>query len=255
MDWHERITSDAAAHAAAGKGLQAGLWTALPGIIQSASLGQDGQLTGTVQPAIQARILNTDGTRSDVTLPLCVDVPLVFPRGGGYTLSFPVGANDEALIIFSSRCIDNWWQNGGVQPQHELRFHDLSDGFALVGPFSQSTKIANVSTTTTQLRSDDGTLYTEIDAPNKKVNLVSNGISVILDSNVSDVAVAGSTTVHVSAADQITLTSPLVRVEGNLDVTGLVRDHVDGAAVGLGTHDHGNTGTLAGGTHPPRGGS
>jgi hypothetical protein len=85
-----------------------------------------------------------------------VDVPVIFPRGGGCTLTFPVKAGDECLLIFADRCIDFWWQNGGVQKPVDLRMHDLSDAFAIVGPQSQAHKISGISTSAAQLRTDDG---------------------------------------------------------------------------------------------------
>jgi hypothetical protein len=90
-------------------GHQTGVWTALPAIIQSFDATK---LTCVAQPAIKAQVRAQDGSTSWVSLPLLVDVPVCFPRGGGCTLTFPVAAGDEALIVFSSRCIDAWWQSG-----------------------------------------------------------------------------------------------------------------------------------------------
>lgn len=153
-------------------GHQSGVWTALPAVIQGFNADE---LTCTAQPAIKAQIRARDGSTSWVSLPLLVDVPVCFPRGGGCTLTFPVHAGDEALIVFSSRCIDAWWQSGGVQVQSELRMHDLSDGFAIPGPFSQATKISGFSTSATQLRSNDGTTYVELNPAGKMVNVVAPG--------------------------------------------------------------------------------
>jgi phage baseplate assembly protein gpV len=91
-----------------------------------------------------------------------VDVPVIFPRGGGCTLTFPVKAGDECLLIFADRCIDFWWQNGGVQKPVDLRMHDLSDAFAIVGPQSQAQKISGISTSAAQLRTDDGAAFVEV---------------------------------------------------------------------------------------------
>lgn len=119
-------------------------------------------MTCSVQMATQMQVFEKDGTWSWASLPLLEDVPLCFQGGGGYALSFPVAAGDEALIVIAHRCIDAWWQNGGVQPQAEFRMHDLSDGFALPGVRSQPRVIPNVSTDSVQLRSDDGLAYVEL---------------------------------------------------------------------------------------------
>lgn len=136
----------------------AGLWTALPGIIQSFNASA---LTCTVQPAISGKVRNPEGTISDQQLPLLQDCPVVFPGGGGCILTFPLAAGDECLVVFSSRCIDSWWQLGGVKGQAEIRMHDLSDGFVIPGPRSQPRKTTAAGKT--QLRTDDGSAIVEIE--------------------------------------------------------------------------------------------
>lgn len=160
MDRRERINSLQEAMIAILDGLQARLWTALPAIVQSFDAEK---ITCKAQPAIQAQFQQQDGSWLWVKMPLLLDVPVVFPGAGGYTLTFPVAEGDEALIIFSSRCIDAWWASGGIQVQAELRMHDLSDGFAIVGLRSQPRKFT-VSTTAMQLRSDDGEAKIEFSA-------------------------------------------------------------------------------------------
>lgn len=129
------------------------LRVAMPGIIQSFD---SDAVTCTVQPALKGKNAVSSGDIESVNLPLLVDVPVIFPRGGGCTLTFPVAAGDECLLIFSDRCIDFWWQSGGVQEPVDSRQHDLSDAFAIVGPQSQAQKIDNISTSAVELRSDDG---------------------------------------------------------------------------------------------------
>lgn len=129
------------------------LRVSMPGIIQSFD---PIALTCTVQPAITGQVADTLGNFKSAPLPLLVDVPVVFPRGGGCTLTFPIQEGDECLVVFSDRCIDFWWQNGGVQEPVDPRQHDLSDAFALVGPMSQVQKISAVNMNAVELRSDDG---------------------------------------------------------------------------------------------------
>ena len=126
---------------------------ALPGIVQSFD---PEAVTAIVQPAIRSVETDNDGNRVTKNYPLLVDVPVVFPRGGGCTLTFPVKAGDECLVIFADRCIDFWWQNGGVQEPVDDRVHDLSDAFCIVGPQSQAQKIRGISGSAVELRSDDG---------------------------------------------------------------------------------------------------
>ncbi|MDM9660779.1 Gp138 family membrane-puncturing spike protein [Raoultella planticola] len=130
---------------------------ALPGIIQSFDPGDDNRPpTCVVQPAIRYIERDNDGNKETKDYPLLVDVPVIFPRGGGCTLTFPVKEGDECLVIFADRCIDFWWQSGGIQEPVDGRMHDLSDAFCIVGPQSQAKKISSISTSAVELRSDDG---------------------------------------------------------------------------------------------------
>lgn len=140
-------------------GWQSDIWTALPGIVESVDLAKG---TCTVQPAVQGLFRQKDGSQTLVTMPLCLDVPISWPTGGGYTLTFPLKKGDEGQLVFNSRCIDAWWQSGGVQPQAEIRFHDLSDAAFHPGIRSQPRVLADVSEDNVQLRADDGSSYVEI---------------------------------------------------------------------------------------------
>lgn len=148
------------------------LRVSLPGIIESFD---PIACTCTVQPALKGQTADELGNMKSAPLPLLVDVPVVFPRGGGCTITFPVKAGDECLVVFSDRCIDFWWQSGGVQEAVDPRQHDLSDAFAIVGPQSQANVISNISSTTLQMRTDDGAAYIELDPNSHAINLVAPG--------------------------------------------------------------------------------
>lgn len=167
MDRRERFDDPVEAARLVAEGRLKEVWTALPGQITEFNAEA---MTVSVQPTVKGRITRQDGSVVSVALPLLVDVPVVFPSGGGFTLTFPLAEGDECLVVFASRCIDAWWQSGGVQEPLEPRMHDLSDGFALVGPFSQSRALPGVSGGHVQLRTDDGATYIEIQ-PGGKVRI------------------------------------------------------------------------------------
>lgn len=155
LDRRERSGELVEALLCAQEGHQAGLWTAMPGILQSFDATKK---TCTVQPALKALRQLPDGTQEWVTMPLLVDVVVQFAGGGGYDVTFPLSQGDEGLVVFAARCIDAWWQSGGVQVQAELRMHDLSDGFFVPG-VSSLPKVqadAPISTSEFQARSKDG---------------------------------------------------------------------------------------------------
>lgn len=95
-------------------------------------------------------------------IPTLLDVPVCFPRAGGYVMTFPVNPGDECLIVFADTCIDAWYEYGGIQNQMDMRRHDLSDAIAVMGIWSQPKKIASWSTSAVQLRNETGNHYVEI---------------------------------------------------------------------------------------------
>lgn len=170
-------------------GRQVVTWTALPGIVTKVTLSN---MTCEVQPAIQSSVEDEDGNLELVSLPVLINVPIVFPSAGGFTITFPIAVGDEVLVVFSSRCIDAWWQNGDVQPPMEARMHDLSDGFAIPGPKSVPNALTGISSTGVQIRNDEGTTYVEI-AANGKIKLVTpSDVEVTGNLKVSGDVVAGT---------------------------------------------------------------
>lgn len=184
------------------------LRVSLPGIVQSFD---PATCTCTVQPAIAGQGVDEKGQIKSAPLPLLMDVPVIFPRGGGCTITFPVKAGDECLVVFSDRCIDFWWQNGGVQEPVDPRQHDLSDAFAFVGPQSQAQKISGISTTSVQVRTDDGSSFIE---------LMQGG--------------------------NVNITTPLLTVNGNVQVNGTVTSTGDQVAKGISQTGHVHSGVQSG---------
>jgi hypothetical protein len=118
---------------------------------------------------------------ASIEVPLLVDVPICVPSAGGFSLTMPIEAGDECLLVFSDTCFDAWFAYGGIQEQMSLRRHDLSDAFAIVGIKSQPNVLANYSTTSTQLRNIAGTNYIELS--DTEINLVFGSISIKIDAS------------------------------------------------------------------------
>lgn len=145
------------------------LRVAIPGIIES--FDPETQ-TAMVQPAITENIRIGQEETKPTKLPILTDVPVHFPRAGGYSITLPVKKGDECLLIFADMCIDGWWQSGGVQDQVETRRHDLSDAFAIMGATSQPLKVESYDPDHLQFRTDDQNVVIEIDKEEQAVNIV-----------------------------------------------------------------------------------
>ncbi len=76
------------------------LHTIVPGKIVDYDLEQG---TATIQP-----LASTHFNGENVPYPLLYEVPVVFPKFGLIEISGPVEENDEVLLVFSERNLDEW---------------------------------------------------------------------------------------------------------------------------------------------------
>ena len=182
----EAATDDAeAAQNARIEASKLDLHTCLPGAIVSYDATRK---TAVCKPGIK-RIFR--GEMGAVDLPDLVDCPVYFPSGGGFTLSFPVAAGDECLLVFSERAIDMWWQNGikltknGAQLPSEYRTHDLSDAFVFVGISSQAHMPSGLATDAVELRANDGSSKVSIDQSGNVTINAAGSVTVAASGNTN----------------------------------------------------------------------
>lgn len=181
----ERLNDPEEAQRAALDGRQARIRTAAPGIVAAVNLQAQ---TVSVQLAIQGSVEGPDGATVAVNMPLLVDVPLVWPRGGGFAITFPVQAGDEVLVVYGDRCIDSWWQSGGIGAPLVPRMHDLSDAFAILAPTSQPKRLVNVYALGLEIRTTGGGSYIRMDRD--------GAVSIVSPSLTHNGVNIGSTHVH-----------------------------------------------------------
>jgi len=107
------------------------LHTALPGKVVEYDPAKQ---KASVQPVIKKRY------RDDTieSFPVIESVPVVFPRSGGGSLTFPVTPGDIVLLVFAERSLDKWLELGGEQEPNDFGKFQLSDAIAIPGlfPFS-----------------------------------------------------------------------------------------------------------------------
>ena len=168
----EMLHSEEEQQRAAAFNNAAQLRVAIPGIVESFNVEKQ---TVSVQPAVTENIqVGSEATKA-VKLPILTDIPICFPRAGGYCITLPISKGDECLLVFADMCIDGWWQSGGVQDQMETRRHDLSDAFAIIGVTSQPRKVNDYSSENMQIRTDDGGIIIELDKKSSGVNVQCSG--------------------------------------------------------------------------------
>lgn len=220
----------------------------IPGIIQSFD---PETVTCVVQPAIKGAVPNDSGVPVSSDMTLLMDVPVMFPRGGGCTLTFPIKPGDECLIVFGDRCIDFWWQSGGVQEPVDDRQHDLSDAFAIVGPQSQAKKISGISMSGAQLRTDDGAAFVEVAAghaitvqtPGKLTASAQGGAEI----TAPEIVLNGNVTINGNLSQGMGSSGGTATMLGPISVT----NDVTAGGKSLMTHTHGGVETGGGNTGGP----
>lgn len=112
--------------------------------------------------------------------PVLIDCPCVVLSGGSGRLTMPINAGDSCLVLFNDRDIDNWYSGGqSVAPRTE-RKHNFADAIALVGIRNRQNQIT--------------------DYLNNGVELKYGNATIKLQDN------------------QMTITSPYINVNGNVNV-------------------------------------
>lgn len=224
------------------EGKQTEIWTALPAQVESFDASKR---TIVAQPTIQLQVEDQYGNTQWRSMPLFHDVVVQFPGGGGFVLTFPLQQGDEGILVFSSRCIDAWWERGGIQVQSELRMHDLSDGFFIPTVRSMPNVESDISTTEAQWRSVDPGGPRIALKPDGSVS-VSSPLSAALGAPAISLAGADSVdvaapAVSLNAADEVTMSAPALTMAGLLAING----------IGFMEHTHfypdGTTGGVSGG--------
>lgn len=228
------------------------LHTSMPGIVQSFDAAKQ---TASVQPAIRRVFITRDGTDEILAasdLPILINVPVQFPRGGGFSLTFPVKKGDECLLVFAERSLDTWHKFGGVRDPGARRFHSLSDATAFVGISSLPNKVPSYDPVNTQLKKDDGTAVLSINADStinltadsninatSSADIVANCVNLNatasgnINASCVNLAATASGTATVDATASCTVTAPTITLNGNVVINGSLSQGAGGAAASL----------------------
>lgn len=188
----EMLHSEEEQQRAAAFNNAAQLRVAIPAIVESFDADKQ---TVSVQPAITENIQVGGEAAKATQLPVLTDIPICFPRAGGYCITLPIAKGDECLLVFADMCIDGWWQSGGVQDQMETRRHDLSDAFAIIGVTSQARRVSDYSADKLQLRTDKSDIVVELDKEKGDVNVLCSGNFTV--KAAGDVKIEGANGVNI----------------------------------------------------------
>ena len=186
--------------------------TCVPGIVEAYSQGEK-RLQ--VRPAI--RLVKSDGT--SLSRPPIIDVPVVWPSGGGISLVFPLGVGETVLLCFSER---------GIGEFKKIFGESLPD---MVGLFSETDAIAiagfgglSINPATSQggsFQDDEGRNYVFVERGRVKIH--------------------STRKVEIQADSEVEITAPLTEVRGPAVIRGDVAIYGDVNVFG---DDEGGIGNL-----------
>lgn len=250
------------------------LHTSMPGIVQSFDAEKQ---TASIQPAIRRVFITREGTDEILApsdLPILINVPVQFPRGGGFSLTFPVKKGDECLIVFAERAIDTWHKFGGVNDPNARRFHSLSDATAFVGLSSLPNKVPDYDAANTQLKKDDGTAVISVNEDSTISVTADSDINATSGSNIkaeasgnidaiaggdmtlecANLSATATGTAQITAATAATVEAPTITLNGNVVINGTLTQGGGGGTASLEggldvTGTITNNGTDVGSTH------
>lgn len=126
---------------------------ALPARVESYDAAKQ---TIDAKPLVKRVVESEDGELAE-SLPVVPNVPVAFPRSGGFFVSFPIKKGDTVLLVFCERSIDEWRSRGAESEPQDLRMHDLSDAVAIPGVYADGDALADAHEDNMVLGEDGGT--------------------------------------------------------------------------------------------------
>jgi hypothetical protein len=108
-----------------------------------------------VAPMLKRRIKNQEDEWVNEQLPLLCDVPVLFPRAGGFFISFPIKPGDFVQLIFNEVNIEEWLENSRPTIACNERF-TLHGAVAIPGVYPQSKALSDAHETNLVLGIEQG---------------------------------------------------------------------------------------------------
>lgn len=163
-----------------GKYIARNIYCAMPAIVESVNYSNQ---TLEAKPVTIMKYTDKDGVKHDLNMPLLVDVPFQCFKGGGYSITVPVKAGDECLIIFTDVDFSAWFQNGGFNHAEHSFIHSYTNAMALIGFSSEVNAIPNYNQNGIEIRNSDGS---------EKISVTSGNITI----KSATITLDGTTTIN-----------------------------------------------------------
>jgi hypothetical protein len=108
-----------------------------------------------VSPVLKRAVPTLDGHVAEEQLPILSEVPVLFPRAGGFFISFPIQPGDFVQLIFNESSIDAWLTGASSSMALDERF-TLQGAVALPGVYPEAKALISAHKTNFVAGKDDG---------------------------------------------------------------------------------------------------
>ncbi len=155
--------------------------------------------------------------------PTLHDVPVICLGGGLGSLTFPITAGDQCLILFNDRDLSNWFAGSSSSAPATPALHSFSDAIALVGIRNMPNVLTDYSDDSVVLTYGDNSL--EIGADSATLTVGDNSLEIGEDSStltVGDntveltesqaVITLGTTTLKLTTSGKFAVTNPTIEL-------------------------------------------
>lgn len=167
--------------------------------------------TITVKPVLNYKY--QDGTIGH--MPSLLEVPTVFPSGGGGMLSFPLAVGDTVMLLFSQRSLDEWKVSDGSEETYtplSSRVASLSDAIAVPGIFPTIRDMAD--------RPNGSEV--ELKMAGSSVKMFSNGDVIVAAAKDLKATAAGRCDFNIEGTFKVTANKIELNSSGVVDINGSV---------------------------------
>lgn len=106
------------------------LHISMPGRVKSYDAAKQ---TAEIVPCIRGTIPDGDGNTLHEELPVLPNVPIAWPRGGGFYMHFPLAVGDHVWLVFNTTSFAQWRATGEVSDPGDLRRGTISYPWAYPG--------------------------------------------------------------------------------------------------------------------------
>ena len=132
---------------------------ALPAVVESYDASKQ---TCEATPVVKRTVFDEAGEKIQEELPKITNIPVIWPRGGGFFATLPLEKGDHVILLFNEAAIGPWRDSGEISEAGDLRRHGLGYPVALPGIAPDSSPIADARNDAAVIGKDGSTAQVAI---------------------------------------------------------------------------------------------